>query len=154
MEEILASIRRIISDDGALAAKETVKETIRSAAPKLAVVEMPAPPEAPVGPAAMETSVPDEEMPPAAARSETAVTAPAPDQAARPPLLSPSSDEAVQASFSQLAGSMPVQDPRTLEDVVTDMLRPMLKAWLDDNLPALVERLVREEIERVARSRR
>ena len=34
-----------------------------------------------------------------------------------------------------------------------DMLRPMLKAWLDDNLPPLVERLVRAEIERVARRR-
>jgi cell pole-organizing protein PopZ len=31
------------------------------------------------------------------------------------------------------------------------MLKSLLKQWLDDNLPALVERLVREEIERVAR---
>ena len=42
---------------------------------------------------------------------------------------------------------------RTLEDLVQDMLRPMLKAWLDDNLPSMVERLVRAEIERVARGR-
>jgi hypothetical protein len=34
-----------------------------------------------------------------------------------------------------------------------EMLRPMLKAWLDDNLPSLVERLVRAEIERVTRCR-
>jgi cell pole-organizing protein PopZ len=34
------------------------------------------------------------------------------------------------------------------------MLRPMLKAWLDDNLPGIVERLVRQEIERMARGQR
>ena len=44
-------------------------------------------------------------------------------------------------------------ESRSLEDVVRDTLRPMLKAWLDDNLPQLVERLVREEIERIARWR-
>ena len=37
--------------------------------------------------------------------------------------------------------------------MVRDMLRPMLKSWLDDNLPGLVERLVRAEIERVSRGR-
>jgi cell pole-organizing protein PopZ len=42
---------------------------------------------------------------------------------------------------------------RTLEDLVQDMLRPMLKGWLDENLPGMVERLVRAEIERVARGR-
>jgi cell pole-organizing protein PopZ len=46
-----------------------------------------------------------------------------------------------------------VQNARTLEDLVREMLRPMLKAWLDDNLPGMVERLVRAEIERVSRGR-
>jgi cell pole-organizing protein PopZ len=45
-----------------------------------------------------------------------------------------------------------VQNTSTLEDIVREMLRPMLKTWLDDNLPGLVERLVRAEIERVSRS--
>jgi len=40
---------------------------------------------------------------------------------------------------------------RGLEDMTRDLLRGMLKTWLDDNLPDLVERLVRDEIERVAR---
>ena len=40
---------------------------------------------------------------------------------------------------------------RTLEDLVKEMLRPMLKSWLDDNLPGLVERIVKAEIERVSR---
>ena len=48
---------------------------------------------------------------------------------------------------------MLVQNARTLEDLVREMLRPMLKSWLDDNLPGMVERLVRAEIERVARGR-
>ena len=46
-----------------------------------------------------------------------------------------------------------VQNSRTLDDLVREMLRPMLKAWLDDNLPTLVERMVRAEIERVSRGR-
>jgi hypothetical protein len=37
----------------------------------------------------------------------------------------------------------------TIEDIVREELRPLLKAWLDENLPPLVERLVRAEIERV-----
>jgi cell pole-organizing protein PopZ len=43
------------------------------------------------------------------------------------------------------------QNPRTLEDLVREMLKPMLKAWLDANLPDMVERLVRAEIERLSR---
>ena len=42
---------------------------------------------------------------------------------------------------------------RTLEDLTKDLLRPLLKGWLDQNLPPLVQRLIREEIERVARNR-
>ena len=45
------------------------------------------------------------------------------------------------------------QNARTLEDLVREMLRPMLKTWLDDNLPSMVERIVRAEIERVSRGR-
>jgi cell pole-organizing protein PopZ len=45
------------------------------------------------------------------------------------------------------------QNARTLEDLVTEMMKPMLKTWLDDNLPGLVERVVRAEIERVSRGR-
>ena len=47
---------------------------------------------------------------------------------------------------------LPLQNV-SAEDLVKEMLRPMLKAWLDDNLPTLVERLVRAEIERVSRGR-
>jgi hypothetical protein len=43
------------------------------------------------------------------------------------------------------------QADRTLEDVVRELLRPLLKTWLDDRLPQLVERLVQEEIARLVR---
>ena len=60
---------------------------------------------------------------------------------------------AVDSAFNTLAQTVLVQNARTLEDLVREMLRPMLKAWLDDNLPGMVERLVRAEIERVSRGR-
>ncbi len=71
----------------------------------------------------------------------------APDAA----LLSPRTSAAVDTAFSSLSHTVLSQPPRTLEDLVRDMLRPMLKQWLDANLPDMVERLVRAEIERVSR---
>jgi hypothetical protein len=68
-------------------------------------------------------------------------------------LLSSATSAAVDSAFNALAHTVLVQNGRTLEDLVREMLRPMLKTWLDDNLPGVVERLVRAEIERVARGR-
>jgi hypothetical protein len=68
-------------------------------------------------------------------------------------LLSNMTSAAVDSAFNTLAQTVLVQNARTLEDLVREMLRPMLKAWLDDNLPGMVERLVRAEIERVSRGR-
>ncbi len=68
-------------------------------------------------------------------------------------LLSGSATAAVDSAFNSLAQTVLVHNARTLEDLVREMLRPMLKTWLDDNLPGMVERLVRAEIERVSRSR-
>jgi len=59
----------------------------------------------------------------------------------------------VGAAFDALAGSMALRDPEMIERLARELLRPMLKTWLDDNLPVVVERLVRAEIERVARGR-
>ena len=69
------------------------------------------------------------------------------------PLMSSSTSAAVDAAFNTLAHTVLTQNARTLEDLVKDMMRPMLKSWLDDNLPGLVERVVRAEIERVSRGR-
>lgn len=68
-------------------------------------------------------------------------------------LISGATGAAVDSAFNALAQTVLVQNARTLEDLVREMLRPMLKSWLDDNLPGMVERLVRAEIERVSRGR-
>jgi uncharacterized protein len=75
------------------------------------------------------------------------------DRNEKRPLMSPSTSAAVDSAFNTLAHTVLVQNARTLEDLVREMLQPLLKAWLDDNLPGLVERLVRAEIERVSRGR-
>jgi cell pole-organizing protein PopZ len=69
-------------------------------------------------------------------------------------LLSAATDSAIAGAFGSLTHTILSQNARTLDDLVQDMLRPMLKTWLDDNLPSLVERLVRSEIERVSRGGR
>ena len=108
------------------------------------------------------------EPPPAAAPARQAAAAPTPAKQAPAPapaprttwraeersLLSPDSDAAVSGAFSALAHTILAQNARTLEDLVVEMLGPMLHEWLDENLPSLVERLVKEEIERVSRGRR
>ncbi|HVV42225.1 MAG TPA: DUF2497 domain-containing protein [Nitrobacter sp.] len=68
-------------------------------------------------------------------------------------ILSHATVSAVESAFSSLANTVLSNNSRTLEDLVREMLRPMLKSWLDDNLPGLVERIVRAEIERVSRGR-
>jgi cell pole-organizing protein PopZ len=81
--------------------------------------------------------------------------APAPPRANDDPgrLVSGATSAAVDSAFNALAQTVLSQNARTLEDLVREMLRPMLKSWLDDNLPGMVERLVRAEIERVSRGR-
>jgi uncharacterized protein len=69
-------------------------------------------------------------------------------------LLSSTTDAAVGSAFNALAHTVLSNNGRTLDDLVKEMLRPMLKVWLDDNLPTIVERLVRSEIERVSRGGR
>jgi cell pole-organizing protein PopZ len=68
-------------------------------------------------------------------------------------MLSRSTVSAVESAFNTLANTVLSNNARTLEDLVREMLRPMLKSWLDDNLPGLVERIVKAEIERVSRGR-
>ncbi len=68
-------------------------------------------------------------------------------------ILSGSTVSAVESAFNTLAATVLSNNARTLEDLVKEMLRPMLKSWLDDNLPNLVEKIVKAEIERVSRGR-
>lgn len=75
-------------------------------------------------------------------------------EAAPEALLSAAPGEQVARSFGELAAAIDGSQRRSLDEMAEEMLRPMLREWLDDNLPTLVERLVREEIERVARGPR
>jgi cell pole-organizing protein PopZ len=80
---------------------------------------------------------------------QPAPQATAPDR----PLMSSTTSAAVDSAFNALAQTVLVHNARTLEDLVREMLRPLLKSWLDDNLPGMVERIVKAEIERVSRGR-
>jgi uncharacterized protein len=79
--------------------------------------------------------------------------APPPQPQPQQQILSRSTVSAVESAFNTLANTVLSNNARTLEDLVKEMLRPMLKSWLDDNLPGLVERIVKAEIERVSRGR-
>lgn len=72
---------------------------------------------------------------------------------AQPQILSNTAASSVEHAFNSLASTVLTNNARTLEDLVKDMMRPMLKSWLDNNLPSLVERIVKAEIERVSRGR-
>ena len=67
-------------------------------------------------------------------------------------MLSREATAAVGSAFNTLTETVKKHEP-TLEDVVREALRPMLKSWLDENLPRVVERMVEAEIERVTRRR-
>ncbi|HZP68927.1 MAG TPA: DUF2497 domain-containing protein [Pseudolabrys sp.] len=221
MEEILASIRRIIADDDNGKPAKAATAAPEPAPPKPAAAAAPATPAArpatpPAAPAAKPAAPPvspkpaapaaatnsQDEIdamlaeldgpPKAAAKPAASPTAPADvldltesmaapatpppgpapsfrtidangdvvvaGKAAPPPapdrgLISAETVRAVDSAFNTLAHTVIGQNARTLEDLVREMLRPMLKSWLDDNLPGLVERIVRAEIERVSRGR-
>jgi cell pole-organizing protein PopZ len=205
MEEILASIRRIIADDDAAKSPppppEPPKAPPVAAAPLRPVAPPPAPAFVPVPaePSINETVLdemlaelnatpapmadPAEEMASDVLDLTEEMAAPGfrtidgqsdivfedspPERFAEPDdrprlqfpergqrsLMSSATSAAVDSAFNSLAHTVLVQNARTLEDLVKEMLQPLLKSWLDDNLPGLVERLVKAEIERVSRGR-
>lgn len=69
----------------------------------------------------------------------------------RPSLISEQASRQVAASFEELSEAFASRSKKSFDDMAAEMLQPMLQDWLDNNLPTLVERLVREEIERIAR---
>src|SRR5206468_334303 len=159
MEEILASIRRIIADDEA---KPAAAEKLASPAAAVKPVMKDIPPSAiapapePAPPTAAFSKVEpqdDIEFTEAKASRRQPVYEPAFESTPARPILSHSTVSAVESAFNSLANTVLSNNARTLEDLVKEMLRPMLKSWLDDNLPGLVERIVKAEIERVSRGR-
>ncbi|WP_125257105.1 DUF2497 domain-containing protein [Brevundimonas fluminis] len=181
MEEILASIRRIISEDDAPA------ETAQAAAPEVAPAYEPEPEPVDVSPAMMDEtpSTQDDDVleltdryeePAAETIGDLDVTpsAPEPVQAPEPEPFpaaaapAPSGDGLIGAAAAGAAASafagltaavrkpaepdLPAGAGTSLEALVGSLLRPMLKEWLDANLPAIVETQVRKEVERIARN--
>jgi cell pole-organizing protein PopZ len=148
MEEILASIRSIIADDHeAPPPKPAPKPTPAPAGPQI-VYSKEAP--APVEPATPKVVWRQPEAEPVAVAPP-----PRPEPAAEEePLISSQTNQAVSAAFDALSASLALQSAELAENVTREILRPMLKTWLDENLPSLVERLVRAEIQRVARGGR
>jgi uncharacterized protein len=164
MEEILASIRRIISEDDAPA------EPAAEAAPPPA----PEPDPEPVEDDVLELTdpiAPEPEPEPLATVGDIDVYSPpepAPEPAYTPPPAAPAfnrdqvadalvGDHAASAAasaFGSLSSALLMpKDGRTLEDVVRELLRPLLKEWLDQNLPRIVETKVEEEVHRISRGR-
>ncbi|HEV7310707.1 PopZ family protein [Ensifer sp.] len=94
------------------------------------------------------------EIPPAASPATAVVVDMKSPEKALAAIVSPEVGRKVAQSFGDLAHAMDQGARRSFDEIAEDMLRPMLQEWLDDNLPTLVERLVREEIERVARGPR
>ncbi len=194
MEEILASIRRIISDDQAKAPADPVaSESLRAAvpAPKPVTIEqddddiLDLQPKADKPPRQKEPHLitddpvdndlnfqepvavmPVVEQPPKGQDDIDALMAEAefaslpmappviPLETQIERLVSPTTDRMVTTAFSSLANTVLTNNARTLEDLMQDVMRPMIRSWLDDNLPTIVERLVRSEIERVSRGGR
>jgi len=75
-------------------------------------------------------------------------------------LLSTGTASTTTGAFAKLSKAFrptPVEESvadgagRTVEQFIEDMARPMLKEWLDENMPAIVERLVQKEIQKIAR---
>ena len=183
MEEILASIRRIISEDDAPAeTAEALSDPEPFAAPEPVEAEAPYAPE-PVAeaPAVAEPAAADEdvleltdvyEAPAAEAIGDldvfTSEPEPAPAPAAAPSydaLVGESASASAASAFAGFASSLkkpePVRAPTgdlsflsgsTVEGMVAEMLKPMLKDWLDANLPGIVQTAVKAEVERIARS--
>src|SRR2546421_101890 len=164
MEEILASIRRIIADDEAKPPPaETAKPAPAAAAPTPKPQAMnDIPPSKVAAKPSAEKPAAEKPAPPPAAKPAPAPPPPsyapvdfdAPPVPPQQPILAQSTVSAVESAFNSLAHTVLSSNARTLEDLVKEMLRPMLKSWLDDNLPGLVERIVKAEIERVSRGGR
>jgi len=161
MEETLASIRQIISASEDPAGEEVLD---------LADMEVNTETEAAAEPAAEAASEAVAEAAPAVAPAADPAPQPVPAAKPVPPILAtppaPPSDaglvsanqaEEATAAFSALNRKLnegyqelPVGDGEiTLERLTRELMRPMLREWLDQHLPILVERMVREEIERL-----
>jgi cell pole-organizing protein PopZ len=160
MDDILASIRRILNEDEAQGAASATQPPAAGEPLELTEAMMVQP--EPTAEAAPPITPPV--VPPVTPPVAPLAAAPSPQAPPAPVALPPGADAligpAVAAATTQAIGQLlrAVADERaapvhrggpTIEDVVREELRPLLKSWLDQHLPPIVERLVRVEIERV-----
>ena len=153
MDDILASIRRILSEEsaavtppGTAADADDVLELDNS----MLLADAPQP--APARPDAAPVPSPEEPLPlaiPEIKAAEPAMTS--------EPLIAPQTASAAIGAMGNLVRNLEAQRQSaiyrggpTLEDIAREEIRPLLKSWLDNNLPDMVERIVRSEIERIA----
>ena len=182
MDDILASIRRILNEDEvppgaatqpAIAPPPPAPPPVAAAPPPAEPIDLtpammvaapidppPAPPPWPPAELRVEMSIGSAEPTPmpqlAAAPATPAVAEPVAAAPAADALVAPAVAAATTAAMGQLLRTVAAERASpvhrggpSIEDVVREELRPLLKAWLDQHLPPLVERLVRAEIERV-----
>lgn len=181
IEEILASIRQIISDDddtrepGDIVQAPEEKADIPVYQPE---PEKEQPRQSFADVLDLTNEITEEEKvvpPPVEEKFEIPVARPEPKPEPRPSLNVGFSEDdedvftqpaaaATTEAFSRLVGNIPLERPEsrvihgdgglTLEDITRDLLRPMLRQWIDENVPRLVERLVEKELEKLARRAR
>ena len=157
MEEILASIRRIISEDddenagGEKAQPPTQTKTADTgetpAQPRESAPETPA---ASDEPAASEPATNAEEIEMIKENVATAIK-----EDAESSILDTAAAAAAGLAFDNLSQQVRISgnSGRTLEDIVIEILKPLIKDWLDQNLPTIVEQKVEEEVRRVSQRR-
>ncbi|MDT8758013.1 DUF2497 domain-containing protein [Sphingomonas psychrotolerans] len=148
MEEILSSIKRIIAEEGDAAVASRTRRSRTGTATTAAARAPRVEEEDPEDEAVLELRDPVEEQPaprPAAA----AAAEPAPRTE---PILSERAVEATRGpleALSRIVVKPEVAGSDTLEGLVREMLKPMLREWLDANLPRIVEAMVAREITRI-----
>ncbi|MER9616146.1 PopZ family protein [Mesorhizobium sp. M0207] len=157
-DTIIADWRREIAAVGDAMAKPERAEPLRTpdAEPKAEVFENeatagPVPEPSEIGPEPSESGPEPSKIGPESSRIGLARPAASEAPSLRPAILSEHAGRQVAAAFGELSDAFASRSKKTFDEMAEEMLRPMLQDWLDNNLPTLVERLVREEIERVAR---
>jgi len=136
MDEILASIRRIIAEDGDTATRAGGQD----------ILDL--------------TQRVEEDGSVVTIASRKTREAPEASKPESRKLISEGTAAAAMASLAELAKEAPrikvepvakAPDSKAIEEMTREMLKPLLKSWLDSNLPQIIERVVREEIARLGR---
>jgi len=152
MAEILASIRSIIAE-GRAPLRAAGNAPLRPAAPAFAsqIVQSE---NSQSEMAAAKAPCLDQSSRKADAPGQAPKAEPAASAIGDGPLTSLETEEQMLAAFATLSAGLRARSAELAEAMVRELIRPMLKGWLDEHLPTIVERLVRAELDRISRSLR